>query len=606
MCIYSLFLFWNFLNIFKNNRLFAIIYVFLLQVLYEQLDYFLDCDETLKKLVYAKNDPFDVMDQFIPPESIALEQLSAGSENNEPNVEVNISASTTDNVEAATKKSRRGKKKKKNGCDDPLAGAAEEVVLGLLSDELIVQNVQDELTVISANLHVNDNDPTTQPTRDKKKKPIIVVPPDMLSECSDVSDAESCSSDTLDLDTALEDRSFFNAQRKAAAKQAAAAAAAGQEQTSTASSGQVKIIDITDDPVLVNELKEKSKATELDNHSEEKELKKTQKKRISTAERLFGDKLKQNSNKSNQNRKDDKCNKTAELNKLMNDVAIKPNAEEIQVKVTTSETVIDGSTQVKQEPGNSNGTESLSGFDYPPQQGMCATPPRFMVSPYNQQVNFSPGQARAENNWFNHPMLNNFSNAPPQTGFQISGRYQQQHLNQNIRQQPHYNQTNRQQEKHNSGQQVSNNRQHHQVQRANQQSCPGGFSYSPGQQQQPSRTVPTVEQVMRLSNWSRYVQKVGFVVYIREYRNTRLGAGTLKPFADMNQQFALFSPNDGRIPRMKIPMEQCPSDLFARRQDYAKKIYLAKITRWTDYKFALGLVMLTMTNFGSIKLKFEN
>jgi len=73
-----------------------------------------------------------------------------------------------------------------------------------------------------------------------------------------------------------------------------------------------------------------------------------------------------------------------------------------------------------------------------------------------------------------------------------------------------------------------------------------------------------------------------------EQRNTRLGAGTLKPFADNNPNFVLFSPNDSRIPRMKIPSSQIPKDFFVRRHEYAKRIYLAKIVKWKEPKFALG------------------
>jgi len=99
---------------------------------------------------------------------------------------------------------------------------------------------------------------------------------------------------------------------------------------------------------------------------------------------------------------------------------------------------------------------------------------------------------------------------------------------------------------------------------------------------------PTVEQVMRLTNWEKYVQKTGYVVRIVTPHHTRLAAGSLKPFPDNNRQFALFSPSDSRIPRMKVPLVRCPPNLLRNKREFQRRIYLAKITKWTDHKWALG------------------
>lgn len=56
---------------------------------------------------------------------------------------------------------------------------------------------------------------------------------------------------------------------------------------------------------------------------------------------------------------------------------------------------------------------------------------------------------------------------------------------------------------------------------------------SPGQLQRSEvveRTEPSVLQVMRLSNWEKFVQRTAVVVQILEFRNTRMAAGTLKLF----------------------------------------------------------------------------
>ncbi len=57
------------------------------------------------------------------------------------------------------------------------------------------------------------------------------------------------------------------------------------------------------------------------------------------------------------------------------------------------------------------------------------------------------------------------------------------------------------------------------------------------------------------NNW---FQRTAFVVSILEKKNSRWAAGHLKLFPDQNKEWALFSPNDSRLPRIKIKVEQCP------------------------------------------------
>lgn len=55
-----------------------------------------------------------------------------------------------------------------------------------------------------------------------------------------------------------------------------------------------------------------------------------------------------------------------------------------------------------------------------------------------------------------------------------------------------------------------------------------------------------------------WFQRTGAVVGIAEKKNSRYAAGHLKLFPDKSRDFALFSPNDSRIPRMRIKMADCP------------------------------------------------
>jgi DIS3-like exonuclease 2 len=84
------------------------------------------------------------------------------------------------------------------------------------------------------------------------------------------------------------------------------------------------------------------------------------------------------------------------------------------------------------------------------------------------------------------------------------------------------------------------------------------------------------------------MQKTGRVVFILEEKHTRKAAGNLKLFGDKNPKFALFSPTDSTVPRMKIPMEECPSGFLQRADEFKDTLFVAKITKWEQVANALG------------------
>ena len=55
-----------------------------------------------------------------------------------------------------------------------------------------------------------------------------------------------------------------------------------------------------------------------------------------------------------------------------------------------------------------------------------------------------------------------------------------------------------------------------------------------------------------------WFQRTATVVGIVEKKNSRIAAGHLKLFPDRSKEWVLFSPNDSRLPRMKIKLGQCP------------------------------------------------
>ncbi|XP_076061919.1 uncharacterized protein LOC143037493 isoform X9 [Oratosquilla oratoria] len=119
------------------------------------------------------------------------------------------------------------------------------------------------------------------------------------------------------------------------------------------------------------------------------------------------------------------------------------------------------------------------------------------------------------------------------------------------------------------------------------------------------RTEPNVLQVRRLSCWEKFIQRTGNVVYILERKHTRLGAGQLKLFADKNPNFALFSPTDYRLPRMKIPMIQCPKELMLRPDELKNRIFMARIVQWREPKFAMGELVRDVGAVGDIEAETE-
>ncbi|XP_035214589.1 DIS3-like exonuclease 2 [Stegodyphus dumicola] len=116
----------------------------------------------------------------------------------------------------------------------------------------------------------------------------------------------------------------------------------------------------------------------------------------------------------------------------------------------------------------------------------------------------------------------------------------------------------------------------------------------------------TVEEVMKHPEWERFIQKTGKVVHILERKHSCLAAGRLKLCPDKNPKWALFSPNDSRVPRIMVPMSDCPQNFYHRPFDYANVLFLAKISEWNDSStFARGTLVRSLGNTGDIEVETE-
>ncbi len=77
------------------------------------------------------------------------------------------------------------------------------------------------------------------------------------------------------------------------------------------------------------------------------------------------------------------------------------------------------------------------------------------------------------------------------------------------------------------------------------------------------------------------------VVFIFEQKHSRAASGFLKFLP--NKNFAMFSPVDHRIPRVNVPLADCPADFVSRPGDYENTLFICRITHWpADSNFAEG------------------
>lgn len=100
------------------------------------------------------------------------------------------------------------------------------------------------------------------------------------------------------------------------------------------------------------------------------------------------------------------------------------------------------------------------------------------------------------------------------------------------------------------------------------------------------------------------LQKTAKVVYIVEKKHSRAVTGFLKFLPD--KPFAMFSPVDHRVPRINVFLADCPEDFSSRPGDYAKTLFICRITNWAaDSNFAEGQLAKTLGQAGEIEPETE-
>jgi len=121
--------------------------------------------------------------------------------------------------------------------------------------------------------------------------------------------------------------------------------------------------------------------------------------------------------------------------------------------------------------------------------------------------------------------------------------------------------------------------------------------------------VPLVEyniqEVLKHPRMTNFVQRTGRVVNIVEFKHSRISAGTLKLMPDRNPRLALFSPTDSRVPRMKVPMEQCPPTFFKRPEDFANTMFVARLENWEAANSSTGSIIRSLGENTDIQVRTE-
>ena len=108
-----------------------------------------------------------------------------------------------------------------------------------------------------------------------------------------------------------------------------------------------------------------------------------------------------------------------------------------------------------------------------------------------------------------------------------------------------------------------------------------------------------------------FLQRRAKVVYIIEKKHSRVASGHLKPFPHPKERpDGCFSPIDSRLPRFRIPRDNCPPGFFNRPRDFENTLHVARIVSWPenssrDSFLAIGSISRSLGEAGEIEPETE-
>eukprot|EP00095_Tigriopus_kingsejongensis_P008219 maker-scaffold604_size126151-snap-gene-0.28 protein:Tk08219 transcript:maker-scaffold604_size126151-snap-gene-0.28-mRNA-1 annotation:"dis3-like exonuclease 2 isoform x2" len=105
--------------------------------------------------------------------------------------------------------------------------------------------------------------------------------------------------------------------------------------------------------------------------------------------------------------------------------------------------------------------------------------------------------------------------------------------------------------------------------------------------------------------WAQFLQPTAEVLCILDPKHTRLAAGRLRKYNDHNPNYALFAPEDSRVPRMKVARADCPPDFFARPDDFTDLLFIGQIIQWEQPNAASGKIVKTLGDYSDVHVITE-
>lgn len=98
-------------------------------------------------------------------------------------------------------------------------------------------------------------------------------------------------------------------------------------------------------------------------------------------------------------------------------------------------------------------------------------------------------------------------------------------------------------------------------------------------------------------------QKTGRVSELIKRNHSCIAGGFLRPYS---QEFALFAPNDSRVPRMLVKLSRCPTDFATQSDRYKSVLFVAQLVSWKPAsKYALGHLVKIIGDCNDVQSRIE-
>jgi len=100
--------------------------------------------------------------------------------------------------------------------------------------------------------------------------------------------------------------------------------------------------------------------------------------------------------------------------------------------------------------------------------------------------------------------------------------------------------------------------------------------------------------------------RTGKVVFLVDKKHSRIACGTLRPYRNHRFGFALFSPVDRRLPRLMVPLAECPRQFIDDHKTLEKTLFVGEILDWDEkMPFANGKILRNLGESGLIEPETE-